>query len=158
MTISLMSKTVIRSSKSQMRGKPPQLMCTILLSFLLPPILKAPPKQITVFSPITATSPFMSLLKLTVLSPMRQLHISPTASSSLTEYLKQQDFDSELAAYSKANGSFSTYTGKIDGGDPVILTSMLLQPIANIGLLATGMITTSSLLSTTNFPSWMMVG
>lgn len=52
---------------------------------------------------------------------MRQLHISPTALSSLTEYLKQQDFDSELAAYSKANGSFSTYTGKIDGGDPVIL-------------------------------------
>lgn len=41
--------------------------------------------------------------------------------SGLNWYLQQKNFDSKLAAYSKANGSFSTYTGKIDGGDPVIL-------------------------------------
>lgn len=41
--------------------------------------------------------------------------------SGLNWYLKQKGFDSKLAAYSKSNGSFSTYTGKIDGGDPVIL-------------------------------------
>lgn len=41
--------------------------------------------------------------------------------SGLNWYLKQKGFDSKLAAYSKANGSFSTYTEKIDGYDPVIL-------------------------------------
>lgn len=41
--------------------------------------------------------------------------------SGLNWYLQQKNFDSKLSAYSKSNGSFSTYTGKIDGGDPVIL-------------------------------------